>query len=86
MDKVKIFCDHNMTLREMTNNLMTSGHFWTPPATFRVNRFSYHFLLGGKESLFFFIMLFLISVNFWASLLEKRKNRHIYNMTNRKNK
>ena len=31
MDKVKIFCDHSMTLREMTDNLPASGHFWTPP-------------------------------------------------------
>ena len=36
MDKVKIFCDHSMTLREMTDNLLASGHFWTPPASFRV--------------------------------------------------
>ena len=38
MDKVKIFCDHSMTLREMTDNLPASGHFWTPPASFRVKR------------------------------------------------
>jgi hypothetical protein len=25
-----------MTLREMTDNLLTSGHFWPPPASFRV--------------------------------------------------
>ena len=25
-----------MTLREMTDNVPTSGHFWTPPASFRV--------------------------------------------------
>ena len=31
MDKVIIFCDHSMTLREMTDNLLTVGHFWTPP-------------------------------------------------------
>ena len=31
MDKVKNFCDHSMTLREMTDNLLTTGHFWTPP-------------------------------------------------------
>ena len=37
MDKVKNFCDHSMTLREMTDNLLTNGHFWTPPASFRVN-------------------------------------------------
>ena len=32
-----MFCDHSLTLREMTDNLPTSGHFWTPPASFRVN-------------------------------------------------
>ena len=37
MDKVKSFCDHSMTLRETTDNLPASGHFWTPPASFRVN-------------------------------------------------
>ena len=31
MDKVKNFCDHSMTLREMTDNLLSSSHFWTPP-------------------------------------------------------
>ena len=35
--KVKNFCDHSMTLREMTNNLLTTGHFWTTPASLRVN-------------------------------------------------
>ena len=34
MDKVKNFCDHSMTLREMTDNLPTTVHFWTPPASF----------------------------------------------------
>ena len=38
MDKVKIFCDHSMTLREMTDNLPASVHFWTPPASFRVKK------------------------------------------------
>jgi hypothetical protein len=37
MDKVKIFCEQSMTMREMIDNLLTSGHFWTPPASFRVN-------------------------------------------------
>ena len=31
MDKVKIFCDHSLTLREMTENLLTNGHFRTQP-------------------------------------------------------
>ena len=31
MDKVKNFCDQSMTLREMTNNLLTTGHFWPTP-------------------------------------------------------
>ena len=38
MDKVKNFCDHSMTLREMTDDLLTSGHFCPPPASFRVKR------------------------------------------------
>ena len=45
MDKVKIFYDHSMTLREMTDNLPTSCHFWTPgPASFRVNYHRMKFL------------------------------------------
>ena len=31
MDKVKNFCDHSIPLREMTDNLQTTGHLWTPP-------------------------------------------------------
>ena len=38
MDKVKNFCDHSMTMWEMTDILLTSGSFWTPPASFRVKR------------------------------------------------
>ena len=58
MDKVKNFCDHSMTLREMTDNLLTTGHFWTTPASFRVNcqelfiHFIYLFSFGhGKYEL-----------------------------------
>ena len=41
MGKVKNFCDHSMTLREMTDNLLTTGHFWPPPPVFfRVNQTS----------------------------------------------
>ena len=36
MDKVKNFCDHSTILWEMAGDLLTSGHFWTPPASFRV--------------------------------------------------
>jgi hypothetical protein len=38
MDKVKNFCDHCITLRETTDNLLTTGHFWTTPASFRVKK------------------------------------------------
>ena len=31
VDKVKNFCDHSMILWEMAGDLLTSGHFWTPP-------------------------------------------------------
>ena len=37
MDTVKNFCDHSMTLRETTDYFLTTGHFWTPPASLRVN-------------------------------------------------
>ena len=30
------FCDYSMTLREMTDILLTSGHFWTPPPPHRL--------------------------------------------------
>ena len=30
-DKVKNFCDHSMTMWEMTDILLTSGSFWPPP-------------------------------------------------------
>ena len=30
MDNVKDFWDHSMSLRETTDNLLTSGHFWPP--------------------------------------------------------
>ena len=36
IDKVKNFCDHSITLRGMTDNLLTTGHFWTTSASFRV--------------------------------------------------
>ena len=31
MDKVKIFCDHSMTMWEMTDILLTKRSFWPPP-------------------------------------------------------
>ena len=37
MDKVKNFCDHSIILREMAANRKPTGHFWTTPASFRVN-------------------------------------------------
>ena len=37
IDKVKNFCDHSMILWEMAANPKPTGHFWTPPASFRVN-------------------------------------------------
>ena len=29
MDKVKNFCNHSMSLKEITYNIPTSGHFWS---------------------------------------------------------
>ena len=36
MDKVKKFCEPSLILWEMAGDLLTSGSFWTPPASFRV--------------------------------------------------
>ena len=36
MDKVKNFYDHSMILLEMAGDLLAGGHFWPPPASFRV--------------------------------------------------
>ena len=38
MDNVKNFCDHSMILWEMAANRKPIGSFWTPPASFRVNK------------------------------------------------
>ena len=45
MDKVMIFCDHSKTMWEMTDILLTSGSFWPPSASFRINRL-HHCLLS----------------------------------------
>ena len=62
MDKVKIFCDHSMTLREMTDNLPASGHFWTPPASFRVKNYQSN---RKFQILLFFVKNSIIDIVLW---------------------
>ena len=62
----------SLTLREMTVNLLTTGHFWTPPASFRVNLtpFQAHWVLqkmpfgGTKDEHFSSFRSLCKSLNF----------------------
>ena len=71
MDKVKNFCDHSMILWELASNRNPIGSFWTPPASFRVNKATMRKLASALSTpwslhirLHKFILIF---VNSWGS-------------------